>query len=361
MSPIAGITLSSVPAAAMLLFTFAGLNTTVSPTIAGALQHFAAGVLLCTVGTELLPAMVGAEGWKENFAAFIGFFSGVAVLIALGVIMPDTELDIVREDDVEQVPVDGQEDEQQEDATISAAAAAAASEAVPTTAPRSSSLSPSMAAPCKRDSIFGRRTSIKTAAFHAQEVSSSISKVADAATEATRLLSIYESETGHASTTSTSTSRCSTSKPFPTALILAVAIDSLMDGLLIGIAVAAGPSAGPMMSASLSVEMSFLGLTLATALHGHSAKKAIPAAFLGPLAIVGGAAIGGFMAYQLGHDPVLLVGMLSFGTSALLFMVAEELLLEAHEGGGEHLWWVDLQLYTGFFASVVAGKFAPTS
>jgi len=353
MSPIAGITLSSVPAAAMLLFTFAGLNTTVSPTIAGALQHFAAGVLLCTVGTELLPAMVGAEGWKENFAAFIGFFSGVAVLIALGVIMPDTELDIVREDDVEQVPVDGQEDEQQDDATISAAAAAAASEAVPTTAPRSSSLSPSMAAPCKRDSIFGRRTSIKTAFHAAQEVSSSISKVADAA--------IYESETGHASTTSTSTSRCSTSKPFPTALILAVAIDSLMDGLLIGIAVAAGPSAGPMMSASLSVEMSFLGLTLATALQGQSAKKAIPAAFLGPLAIVGGAAIGGFMAYQLGHDPVLLVGMLSFGTSALLFMVAEELLLEAHEGGGEHLWWVDLQLYTGFFASVVAGKFAPTS
>ena len=117
MSPIAAITLSSVPAAAMLLFTLAGLNTEVSPSIAGALQHFAAGVLLCTVGTELLPAMVDAEGWHENAAAFIGFFSGVAVLIALGVILPETaELDIANDDDdVEQV--DGQEDEE-EDAMI---------------------------------------------------------------------------------------------------------------------------------------------------------------------------------------------------------------------------------------------------
>ena len=33
-----------------------------------------------------------------------------------------------------------------------------------------------------------------------------------------------------------------------------------------------------------------------------------------------------------------------------------QLLLDAHEDG-EHVWWVDLQLYTGFFASIVAGKF----
>jgi hypothetical protein len=39
-------------------------------------------------------------------------------------------------------------------------------------------------------------------------------------------------------------------------------------------------------------------------------------------------------------------------------MVAEELLLEAHEEG-DHVWWVDLQLYVGFFASLMVGKFMP--
>lgn len=41
-------------------------------------------------------------------------------------------------------------------------------------------------------------------------------------------------------------------------------------------------------------------------------------------------------------------------------MVAEELLLEAHEkAGGEHVWWVDLQLYVGFYWGIVSTKFLP--
>jgi hypothetical protein len=71
--------------------------------------------------------------------------------------------------------------------------------------------------------------------------------------------------------------------------------------------------------------------------------------------VVIAAGLGGALAQTLSHSPVTMVGMFSFGTSALLFMVAEELLLDAHEDG-EHVWWVDLQLYTGFFASVFAGK-----
>ena len=68
------------------------------------------------------------------------------------------------------------------------------------------------------------------------------------------------------------------------------------------------------------------------------------------------AGLGGVLADTLKSSPVAFIGMLSFGASALLFMVAEELLLDAHEGG-EHVWWVDLQLCTGFFASLMAGKF----
>ena len=71
-------------------------------------------------------------------------------------------------------------------------------------------------------------------------------------------------------------------KGFPFALISAIAVDSALDGLLVGIACAAGPSAGSMMAISLSVEMSFLGLTLATALHGQPKSKSVSASFLGP-------------------------------------------------------------------------------
>ena len=73
--------------------------------------------------------------------------------------------------------------------------------------------------------------------------------------------------------------------------------------------------------------------------------------------VVLAAGLGGMMADTLSHSPIAFIGMISFGSSALLFMVAEELLLDAHESG-EHVWWVDLQLYTGFFASIIAGKFA---
>ena len=46
MSPLTAITLGSIPAGCMLLCTMVGLNTRVSPAFAGALQHFAAGVLV---------------------------------------------------------------------------------------------------------------------------------------------------------------------------------------------------------------------------------------------------------------------------------------------------------------------------
>jgi hypothetical protein len=53
------------------------------------------------------------------------------------------------------------------------------------------------------------------------------------------------------------------------------------------------------------------------------------------------------------------VALLSFGTYALLYMVADELLLEAHDDDDddEHdVWWVDLQLYVGFYSSIIMGK-----
>ena len=84
--------LACVPAGCMLVATLTGmLWIQISYRLAGALQHFAAGVLLSTIGTELLAHLLAADGWSENIGLTVGFFGGMATLIVLGIVMPDTE------------------------------------------------------------------------------------------------------------------------------------------------------------------------------------------------------------------------------------------------------------------------------
>lgn len=42
--------------------------------------------------------------------------------------------------------------------------------------------------------------------------------------------------------------------------------------------------------------------------------------------------------------------------AALLYMVAEELLVSAHEEGEEHVWWIDLQVFVGFLLALIVAK-----
>ena len=55
----------------------------------------------------------------------------------------------------------------------------------------------------------------------------------------------------------------------------------------------------------------------------------------------------------------MLAEIIGIGTSALLFIFAEDLLLEAHEEHGEHVWLVDVQLYTGVHWGFMSTKFSP--
>lgn len=306
MSPIAAIQLASVPAGCMLLFTFIGLGIHVPELIAGALQHFAAGILLCTIGTELLPTMYNASGFNMNLSCFFGFFAGVCVMLSLGIIFPEHLHggggDHDHNDDEERHERAHKHDAGKE---------------------------------TKGNRLRGRPSLLKASISHSMQMRSSVTS----ACESSSLLS-----------------KQSVVATFPSALLFAIAVDGAMDGLLIGIAMSAGPSAGAMMAASLCVEMSFLGLTLALALKGQGRISSITAAIVGPVSIVVGATFGGFLSSALSSNPAALAFLISFGASALLFMVAEELLLEAHESG-DHVWWVDLQLYTGFFGSIMMSKF----
>ena len=117
----------------------------------------------------------------------------------------------------------------------------------------------------------------------------------------------------------------------PTSLLVTVGIDLLIDGLLVGLGFAAGAEAGVLLTFALTLEILFLGLSMAAALSkaGASRRRVIAtAAGLGALVAVG-AAIGVTLLSGLSGRALEVV--LSFGVAALLYLVTEELLVEAHE------------------------------
>lgn len=118
----------------------------------------------------------------------------------------------------------------------------------------------------------------------------------------------------------------------PTGLLITIAIDVFVDGLLVGIGFAAGAQAGLLLTLALSVEALFLGLAASSGLSRSGATRGRMIATAAGLALLLGlgAAIGGTL--LSGLVGFMLVTVLAFGAAALLYLVTEELLVEAHEG-----------------------------
>ncbi len=116
-----------------------------------------------------------------------------------------------------------------------------------------------------------------------------------------------------------------------TGQLVAIGIDILIDGLLIGIALAAGQKEGLLLTAALSLELLSLGLAMAAGLtaSGASRRRTILLPTALSLLLVVGAVAGDTMLQ--GASEHTLAGVLSFGSAALLYLVTEELLVDAHE------------------------------
>lgn len=112
-----------------------------------------------------------------------------------------------------------------------------------------------------------------------------------------------------------------------TGLLLATFIDVATDGFIIGAGFAAGGETGTILALGLSVELLFLGLALTSE------------AIKGRRIIALSGALGGtvLMFSLLGHyllsgaSHAWIGGSLAFSAAALLYLVTEELLMEAHE------------------------------
>ncbi|GHH25917.1 membrane protein [Sphingomonas glacialis] len=116
----------------------------------------------------------------------------------------------------------------------------------------------------------------------------------------------------------------------PIAMLGAVGVDILIDGLVLGLAFVAGGKAGILLTIALTLEVLFLGLTVTTELGERIRSKARIVAITVGIALL--LPIGAALATPVALlPPVVIAGFLSFGLMALLYLVTEELLVEAHE------------------------------
>jgi zinc transporter, ZIP family len=117
----------------------------------------------------------------------------------------------------------------------------------------------------------------------------------------------------------------------PLGLLVGVGIDISLDGFLISVSFAAGAKEGQLLTLALTLEFLSLGLAVATALgkNEKNRQKVILTAGLLFLLIVVSAGLGAVLIPLISAS--LLEVLLSFGLAALLYLVTEELLVEAHE------------------------------
>lgn len=133
----------------------------------------------------------------------------------------------------------------------------------------------------------------------------------------------------------------------PIGLLSAVGIDILVDGLVLGLAFIGGQKAGLLLTVALTVEILFLGLTVTTELNEFVRSRWRIFATTVALSLL--LPLGAFASVPVNLlPPVVVTGFLSFGLMALLYLVTEELLVDAHQKPDTI--WISSAFFVGFLA-----------
>jgi len=111
-------------------------------------------------------------------------------------------------------------------------------------------------------------------------------------------------------------------------LLGVIGIDILIAGLVLGLAFIAGERTGLLLAIGITLEVLFLGVTLARELHKSTASKITVITMVLVLTLL--LPLGALLVTPLASfSPLVISGFLSFGLMALLYLVTEELLAEA--------------------------------
>lgn len=137
----------------------------------------------------------------------------------------------------------------------------------------------------------------------------------------------------------------------PWGLVLAVLIDSVVDGMLIGLAGSVQFSSGLLMAIATAIEMGFLGYSFACSVMHPGKPSRYIVLCIPPIAMLWAAMAAAALAIDV-QKTATFTGLIAFAFVALLFLVLEELLVEAHEKDDSEAWHVSVWLYVGLFLSI---------
>jgi zinc transporter, ZIP family len=132
----------------------------------------------------------------------------------------------------------------------------------------------------------------------------------------------------------------------PVGLSAAAAVDTVVDGSLISAGFSSGPQLGSLLAIALAIELFFLTLSVGSEFHKSKSKAWQGIAVTTGIAVL--LLVGAFVSFLLFRDlskPALAI-VLSFGAAALIYLIAEELLVEAIEA--EESLFSTAALFAGF-------------
>ena len=167
---------------------------------------------------------------------------------------------------------------------------------------------------------------------------------------------LWASETASGTEKATNPTPPAPATALPMGLLTGVGIDILIDGLLLGIGFAAGAKEGLLLAIALTIEVLSLGLATAVELRQQGQGKARTVGIVAALSalLVVGAGVG-ITVLQGASDNVMEL-VLAFGLAALLFLVTEELLTEAHDEPESP--WLTSAFFVGFLLFLLLGMVA---
>ena len=128
-------------------------------------------------------------------------------------------------------------------------------------------------------------------------------------------------------------------------LLIPFLVDSLIDGLVVGISPDVG-SQGWVIPLAVALEMGLASLGLATLLRrgGQRWRSSLGGGLMALTYLVGLISSTILAKYLTGP---YLTGLLAFGTAALIYLVVEEVMKEAHAMGEDDSSWVNLAFFFG--------------
>jgi ZIP family zinc transporter len=143
----------------------------------------------------------------------------------------------------------------------------------------------------------------------------------------------------------------------PVGLTTAAAVDTLIDGAIISAGFSSGRQLGGLLTIALAIELFFLTLSVGTEFHKGKSKRAIGiAATTGvALLLIVGAVIAFFLLRGAPQTTVAIV--LAFGAAALIYLIAEELLVESIQA--EESLFSTAMLFAGFMVLLALKLLSP--